>query len=54
MREYNVITDYSLEHLIQSISHFMNEGWQLAGGISTVLYVKEEFDTILYSQAIFK
>ena len=59
--EYEVITDYSLEHLQYTVSSKLKNGWQLAGGINTVLYVNnpdeyknEAFDTILYSQAIFK
>jgi hypothetical protein len=60
--DYQVITDYSLEHLEQNIIKLMGEGWQPTGGISTVLYNNnpdefkddEGFDTIMYSQAIVK
>lgn len=59
--EYKVVTDYSLEQLTYSITHWMQNGWQPIGGISMIVYVnnpdeyKEEgADPILYAQALVK
>lgn len=59
--EYKIISDYSQEHLEQSISHYLKEGWQLAGGVNLIVYVSnpdeinpEGYDPVLYSQAIYR
>ena len=59
--EYKVISDYSLEQLILSVTHYLEEGWQLVGGISATKFnenpddIKEDgVDTLLYLQAMAK
>lgn len=59
--QYKIISDYSTVQLEQTISQLLNEGWQLAGGISTTVYVSnpdeinpDGYDPLLYTQAIYK
>lgn len=61
MKDYKVISDYSLGHLEESIKSYLEEGWQLVGGINIILFnenpdypKKEEVDTLFYSQAVAK
>lgn len=61
MAEYKLISDYSTVHLEQTISHYLNEGWQLAGGIATAVYVSnpdeinpDGYEPMLYTQAIYR
>jgi len=59
--EYKIISDYDSNQLEGSISHYLAEGWQLAGGISIAVYVSnpddinpDGHDPLLYAQAIFR
>ena len=59
MKEYNVVSDISLEHVVYSVNSRIKDGWQPLGGIAVVhtdllddAPSDDQTEGIIYLQAI--
>lgn len=52
---YSVVSiPNQLEMFTSAVNNFLNDGWQLQGGVSTSVISNEYNVSIVYSQAVFK
>jgi hypothetical protein len=58
---HQIQNDFQVSYLENIIIYLMKEGWRPIGGVSAVLYVnnpdeykKEDYDTVMYLQAVVK